>query len=326
MIFRSSTAARLTIALALTGLLPQLEAQFNGPATSLAPVTSPAPPPTTDRRLLFPTSPDVHFAPGDLLQVHLFEQPDFEPTVRVDATGVVLLPMIGSVQVGGLGVTDAEHLIAARLQDGGFYRDPQVNVRLLEGPGAVATVSGEAHGVVPIVGSRRLLDVLSAAGGLPATASHVVTVQRPGADKPLIIDLGSDPLKSDAANVPIFPGDTIITSRIGLVYVVGAFKNQGAIPLTQYTPLTLTQATALSGGLGFEGKYEDLHLIRTVGDKRTVVKLDIKRILYGKDPDPILQPNDILFLPNSTLKASIGNGSLPTLLGIASLLISVVRY
>ena len=108
-----------------------------------------------------------------------------------------------------------------------------------------------------------------------------------------------------------------------MVYIIGAFKTPGTIPLTPYAPLTLMQATALSGGVAFEGKYDDLRIIRTIGDRRTVVKLDVKRVLYGKDPDPILQPNDIIFLPSSALKASIGNGSVGTLLGIASLLISV---
>ena len=85
------------------------------------------------------------------------------------------------------------------------------------------------------------------------------------------------------------------------------------------------QATALSGGLNFSGKYDDVRLIRTVGDHRTVVKLDIQRVLHGKDPDPILQANDIVFIPDSTIKASMSNGSLGTLLGIVSLLLAVAH-
>jgi polysaccharide export outer membrane protein len=83
------------------------------------------------------------------------------------------------------------------------------------------------------------------------------------------------------------------------------------------------QATALSGGPTFEGKYNDLRIIRSDGNHRTMVKIDIHKVLYGKAPDPILEPNDIVFLPNSALKASISNGSVGTILGIAGLLISV---
>jgi polysaccharide export outer membrane protein len=204
-----------------------------------------------------------------------------------------------------------------------MFRNPQVTLTLTEGQNQVAAVVGEVHAVVPVIGSRRLLDVLAAAGGLPATASHVITISRPGVAQPIVVDLGTDPLRSGLANIPIFPGDTIIVSRIGVVYMVGDFKNPGTIPLTQYTPLTLMEATALSGGLQYQGKYNDLRLIRTVGDRRTVVKLDIQRILHGKDPDPVLEPNDIVFLPDDEIKAFIANGNLGTVFGIASLIITL---
>src|ERR1700742_2324666 len=297
-------------------------AQFSGPGPTVqTPSTATV---TTDRALLFPAARDPILAVGDLIQIRVFEQPDYTPEVRVGADGSVLLPLIGTVNLSGKTVSQAERIIEQHLIDAQIYRSPQVTVQLVEGPNQISTVVGEVHAVVPIVGSRRLLDVLATAGGLPPTASHVITISRPGVAEPIIVDLGTDPLRSGLANIPIFAGDTIIISRIGVVYMLGAFKNPTTIPLTQYSPLTLMEATALSGGLAFQGKYDDVRLIRTVGDHRTVVKLDIQRILHGKDPDPILQANDIVFMPDSVFKASISNGSLGTLLGIVSLLIAVI--
>jgi polysaccharide export outer membrane protein len=296
--------------------------QFNGPGPTLqTPSTATV---TTDRTLLFPATRDPKLSPGDLIQIHLFEQPDYNPTVRLSAGGTALLPLIGTVDLNEVTVSQAERLLEQRLRDGEFYRNPQITVQLVEGPNQVAAVVGEVHSVVPIIGSRRLLDVLATAGGLPATASHVITISRPGVAEPIVVDLGTDPLHSGLVNVPIFAGDTIIIGRIGVVYMMGAFRTPGVISLTQYAPLTLMEATAMSGGLNFQGKYDDVRLIRTVGDHRTVVKLDIQRVLHGKDPDPILQANDIVFIPDSALKASMSNGSLGTLLGIVSLLIAVI--
>jgi polysaccharide export outer membrane protein len=314
------------LAVAALGLLVAgtASAQFNGPGPTIG--TSGTATVTTDRAILFPAAHDPQLSPGDLISIRVFGQPEYAPDVRLGADGEVLLPFIDAVELNGLTISQAELLIQRHLTDRGIYRDPQVTIQLLEGPNQVATVSGEVHALVPIVGSRRLLDVLSAAGGLPPTASHVITISRPGVAEPIVVDLGTDPLRSELANIPIFAGDTIIVSHIGVVYIVGDFKNPGAISLTQYSPLTLMQATALSGGLMFQGKFNDLRLIRTEGDHRIVVKLNIKRVMEGKDPDPILQANDILFLPDSTLKASMSNGSLGTLLGITSLLISVIRY
>jgi polysaccharide export outer membrane protein len=317
---------RVMLCLAALALLTApATAQFNGPASANSnpemnrPVTL-----TTDNAVLYPPVHDALLASGDLVSVHVFAQGDYTPTVRVGTDGNALLPLIGVLHLEGLTVTAAEQLIADKLIAAGIYRNPQVTLQITEGPGAVATVMGEAHGIVPILGTRRLLDVLTSLGGLPPTASHVVTIHRPGQPDPIVVDLGNDPLHSQLADIPIFAGDTIIISRIGVVYMIGAFKTPGIISLTPYTPLTLMQATALSGGVTFEGKYDDLRVIRTIGGERTVVKLDIKRVLYGKAADPILQPNDIVFLPNSSLKSSISNGSIGTFLGVASLLITVI--
>ena len=310
----------------LCALTLPASAQFNGPGivtgTDISNVNKPTAI-TTDQALLYPPTRDLQLGPGDQLTIHVFGQTDYEPIVRIGLDGKALLPLLGVVSLQGMTVTAAEELLARKFEDAGMFREPQVTIQVTDGPNSTVTVVGETHGVIPVVGSRRLLDVLAAAGGLPPTASHVITINRPGLADPLVVDLGTDPAHSSLANIPIFAGDTIVVSRIGLVYVIGAFKTPGSVPLVQNTPLTLLEATALSGGVAFEGKYDDLRLIRTVGNERTVTKLDMKKVLYGKAPDPILQPNDIIFLPNSTLKASIGNGSLGTLLGVVGLVISI---
>ncbi len=280
---------------------------------------------TTDRALLFPAGHDLQLHDGDLISIRLYGDPEYTPTVRIGTDGTVLLPLIGLVRLQGLSTTAAEELIASRLRDAGMFKDPQVILQLLEGPSAFVTVIGETHGLIPVTGPRRVLDVLAAAGGLPATASHVITVERPG-QKPLIVDLGNDPQSSDLANVPVFPGDTVVVAHLGVVYIVGEFKTQGAIPLTSGAPLTLLQATALSGGPVYDAKYDDLRLIRTNGNQRTVVKLDIHKVLYGKVGDPILQAGDVIFLPSSALKQAIQSGGVNALLGLANIAVTSLVF
>jgi polysaccharide biosynthesis/export protein len=225
------------------------------------------------------------------------------------------------------------------LVSAGMYRDPQVSIQVVDSPNLIATVVGEVHGIVPILGERRLYDVLAAAGGfsstattvvvgagggLPPTASHIITINRHGLAEPITIDLGTDPAKSSLADIPIFPRDTIIVPRVGVVYLLGAFKTQGAIPLSQNSPMTLMKMAALAGGPGFEGKTNDLRIIRSVGLTRQVVRVDIKRVMDGKDPDPVLQAEDIVFLPTSSMKAAIKSGGISTILGIVSVLFVAV--
>jgi polysaccharide biosynthesis/export protein len=313
-------------------------AQFSGPALGISTPVNPPVTITTDPAILYPANRDVYLWHDDLISVHLFENPDYVPVARVGLDGTIQLPLIGSVQVEGLTVHQAQALIAQKLVSAGMYRDPQVSIQIMESPNQTATVIGELHGLVAIIGERRLYDVLAAVsggggfssttttvvvggGGLPTTASHVITINRPGVAQPIVVDLGTDPAKSTEANIPIFPRDTIVVPRVGVIYLLGAFKTQGAVPLTQNSPMTLMKVAALTGGSGFEGKDSDLRIIRSVGTSRQVVRVDLKKIINGQAPDPVLQPEDIVFLPTSSMKAAIKSGGIGTLLGIVSILL-----
>ncbi len=325
-VLRACLHSASSLALGLICLLAcsTAEAQFSGPAIGASTQVNRPVTPTTDPTILYPRNREIRLTPSDVVAVHIYGA-DYAPVVVVSLDGSVQLPLIGNVAVEGLTIHEAEKRIAGLLVNAGMYRNPQVSVQLTESPNQTATVSGEIHSVVPVRGQRRLFDVLAAAGGLPPTASHFITINRPGVGQPIIIDLGNDPAQSDKANVPIFPGDTVIVSRTGVVYVLGAFKAQGAIPLQQNSPLTLMQVAALSGGPGWEGKSGDLRLIRTIGLERKVVHVDIKRVMNGKDPDPVLQIDDIVFLPSDSMKAAIKSGGLSTLLGLASILVVAAR-
>ncbi len=284
------------------------QAQFTGPASDGSKMLNRRPAPTTDSAVLYPAGRDIRLSQGDLLVVHLYGAQDYAPPVRVSLDGKVHLPLIGDLEVEGLTIHQTESLITQKLVAGGMYRDPQITVQLTDSPNQFVTLTGEMHGVVPIMGERRLFDVLSTAGGLPVTASHMIMINRRGIPEPIVIDLGIDPAQSAQANVPVFAGDTVVVAKLGVVYLLGAFRTQGPFPLKQNSPLTLMQLTAEGGGLGFEGKYDDLQIIRTIGMDRRVVHIDVKKVYNGTAPDPPLQADDIVFLPTSEMKAAIKSG------------------
>jgi polysaccharide export outer membrane protein len=289
---------------------------------------------TTDRSILYPSVRDFQMSVGDSVIVRVFGEAEYTSSGRIDLHGSILLPYIGVVHLEGLTVPQGEELISSKLVAAGIYREPQVTIQVTEAPTAVANIVGEAHAVIPVFGQKRLIEVLNsipgnAAGvnsGFPATASHIITIDRPGVPEPIVIDLGPDPATSPYANIPVFAGDTIIISRAGVVYVIGAFGRGGVFPLSGNNATTLMQLAALTGGPTTDARYDDLRLIRTVGDHRTLVKLDIKRVLNGKDPDPILEAGDILFLPTSTLKTILSSNLTSLIFSLASIALSVLAY
>jgi polysaccharide export outer membrane protein len=281
--------------------------------------------PLGNQAMLYP-SEDFTLSTGDLISIFVFMQSDYSATVRVKLDGTVQLPLIGSVPVQGLTVQRAQNLIAERLRTGGFYSEPEVTIRVLDTVNGTVMVTGEVRAQVPVANERSLRDVLLTAGGLPANANHTVKIVRPGVEEPIVVNLGPDLAASSAANIPVRPHDIIQITRASVVYVLGAFGHQGSFPLDQATPLTLLQLAALSGGLNYEGKYEDLRLIRTVGNERKVVSVDIKKIRDGKADDPILQANDIVFLPTNDMKAVLKSLGIGGVLGLVSLLFAIHNY
>ncbi len=315
----------LMIALAsLTGFVRPLAAQFTGPALTTPPPSHSTPVPTTSTTVLYPKNPVIYLSPGDVVAVHLYGSAEYAPIVRVSLDSTMQLPLIGVISVKGLTIDQTEDLIAKRLKQLGMYLDPQVTIEVTESIAASVTLTGEAHAVVPVTGQRSLLEVLALAGGLPATASRIVSIDRPGVANPIVVDLGTDPLQSKQANIPVYPGDTIVTSRVGVVYLLGDFHNVGAIPIVQSSPLTLLQVASLGGGPRNVARYSQLRIIRTNGTERSLIHVDLMKVMKGHAPDPILQADDIVYLPDNLIKDLLSNGGAGVLVGLASVALYAV--
>jgi polysaccharide biosynthesis/export protein len=290
-----------------------------------APSTAASNSPVQNQTMLYPGE-DFQLGPGDLIGVHLFGSTDYNVTVRLGLDGTVELPYIGNLSLQGFSVRKAQAEIEKMLKTGGFYNNPDITIQVLDTVNGSVNITGEMHASVPVTTERSLREVLLTAGGLPVSASHTVKIVRPGVENPIVVDLGTDVAASEAANIPVYPHDIIQVTRAGVVYVLGAFKTQGSVPLDQAKPLTLMRLAAVSGGVGFEGKFEDLRLIRTVGSKPMVIEVDIKKVLNGKAPDPILQADDIVYLPTNNTKAILKNLGVGGVLGLVSIIYSLRTF
>ena len=316
---------RCGIWLLLVCCLPALHAQFSGTAPTSAPGLNIRQPLTTDPAILYPPARELRLMSGDLLRVSIYGvTPGYADTERVSLDGTIRLNLAGILEVQGLSLKEAEAAISAQFERAETFHNAQVSVEVLEAPNQSVTVIGVVKGLVPVTGRMRLYDVLARVGGLPPTASTVLTVERPGNALPIVIDVGNDPAHSATANIPIFAGDTITVGAVGLYYVVGAVARPGASPLNGSVPTTVVQAVTAAGGATFAAKRDDTKLVRTIGNQRTVIDVHLKEIMQGKAEDITLQSDDIVLVPTSAFRTAIQNGGVTSAVSIAFALTSIL--
>jgi polysaccharide biosynthesis/export protein len=251
--------------------------------------------------------PALTIGGGDLLKVSVFGAADSDQEVRVDPDGNASLNFIGSVHLAGLTTNQAQGLIAKRLEAGGFYTHPQVSVFAKEYATQGVSVMGEVQrpGVYPLLGTRRLFDVLSMAGGTSQKAGRIVSVtRRDRPETPQIYLLSNDPKESAKSNVEIFAGDTVVVSRAGVVYVVGDVHRPSGVTMDNGTDMTVLQAIAVAEGTNPTAALNKAKLIRKTAKGPIEMPLALKDMLSSKAPDIRLQAEDIIFVPNSVAKTA----------------------
>lgn len=260
---------------------------------------------------------------GDLLQITIYGVQDFNVQVRVTGTGEISLPMIGSVLVRGLSTADAETKIAKLLRDGGYFNNPQVTVLAKELATQGISVLGEVTkpGIYPIMGPRKLFDLISAAGGTtPHAGRDILISHRQGSEAAKTVTFSDDPLKTMAANVDVFPGDTVVVSKAGIVYVVGDVRLPGGFIMDKDKALTVLQALALAQGASGAANLNQSKLIRRTPTGVVEMPIQLAKILAGKGEDIAVRADDILFVPHNAFKEAATKGLstiLQTVSGVA---------
>jgi polysaccharide export outer membrane protein len=286
------------------------DTQANGVARTNPDYKGEAIPYTRDAFSTTMTGARVVLGPGDQLEISVFDTPELTQRVRVNSEGKITLALVGEISVRGLSPDKLAGIIARKLVDGNFMKDPQVSVFVLEYAGQMAYVMGEVTrpGAYALLRSHRLLDLISVAGGLTPRAGNSVTIVREDdARRHIVVDLGDK--DESRANPEIIPGDSITVGQTGIVYILGDVNRPGGFMLDRRSTLSVMQAVALAEGAKSSAALTKTVLIRTEQGKRQETPLNLKMILKSKSPDLILAAGDIVFIPGS-LTRGMGRTSL----------------
>ena len=151
--------------------------------------------------------------PDDLVRVDVFQVEGLSRKVRVNSSGEIALPLVGSVPVAGLSAQDAEDLIKTKLRER-YLQNPQVSVSVEEFTSQRVVVDGAVvrPGVYPLTGRMTLLQLFALADGPAEYADiHAVRVFRAGnlgKKESLFYDLAQ--IRGGAAKDPALQGGDVV--------------------------------------------------------------------------------------------------------------------
>jgi polysaccharide export outer membrane protein len=259
------------------------------------------------------TGEEYRIGSDDLIEVSVFEVPNLAATVRVSATGIVSLPLIGTIEATGKTAQQLEAVIEEVLRMK-YLNDPHVTVFVREYASQPVSVVGSVKvpGIYQIKGQKFLLDMLAMAQGLDQNAGKTIQVMRRATadtQEPQTINVSTEDLfekgRTDL-NILIHAGDVINVLQAGSIFVVGEVIRPGEFVLRQGRDVTASQAVALGGGFSRDAQKDRCLIIRLHRDgSKEEIPVNVGKILDGSLTDVALSPNDILFVPANKLKSGL---------------------
>jgi polysaccharide export outer membrane protein len=220
--------------------------------------------------------------------------------IRGPKTVVELISMAEGLDV------DAGDTVIVEHHNGAAPPTVTTAVGLLNPPPSVPEISSDEP-TSPVEHAELVVQVIAP----PARTTELAANSATNPGDVVVIDLKKLLSTGDPRlNVLVYPGDVVKVPRADLVYVVGEVAKPGGFEIKTNENVSVLQAIALAQGLTHTSSSAHSRIIRTdpATGTRQEIPIDIDKILVGKAPDPVLEPRDIVFVPNSMGRTAFYRG------------------
>ena len=244
--------------------------------------------------------------------------------VHVESDGTIHLPYAGVINAAGMSPRQLEDAITSALITRGMVKSPNVSVDIDTAVNLSVDVIGQVLSpkAVPLLAPASISYVLAQVGGLNGLAAHHLTILHPGGELPTSLDFDPDVPNAEVLHTVVSPGDIVHVASRGVYFIAGEVNRPGIYPIGgeisagTVTPasgmgivehLTLLQALTQAGGISAIAARSKMRLIRTVDGKQEVIVVDQVKLYKGEIADPLIQPNDMIYVPSSYLRQQTNN-------------------
>lgn len=238
---------------------------------------------------------DYQLAAGDTIHILVFQNPDLTLDTRVSEKGTITYPLVGTVRIGGLTIAAAEKAIGKALEDGGFVKQPQVNIALTQIIGNQVAVLGFVNrpGSFPLLTfETHITQMIATAGGITPAGSNKVILSGTRGGKPFTREIDISGIYQEARaqdDVVLSGGDSIFVPKAAMFYIYGEVNRPGQYPLERN--MTVMQALATGGGPTVRGSENRVRLNRRAADGK-VTK-------YTPELSDFVEQDDVIYVNES---------------------------
>ncbi len=248
---------------------------------------------------------------GDRVNLTVPQRGELDRTLLIDQQGIVTIPIVGNVAIGGMTVGEAEIVLLRALRD--IYPSVRsVSLNLLgEESRRTIYVQGEVlnPGRYGFEKNPTVWEAIREAGGAtPSAALEVVRIVRAEGDnqRTFLVNLKDAIESGNLDELPLLqPGDAVIVSQstviqagTGSVKVIGAVAAPGPYQLTG--DKTLIDAILASGGYAANADLKKVIIHRKMpSGAQLTLTFNFKRYLEEGDirHNPLILPNDTVHVP-----------------------------
>lgn len=251
---------------------------------------------------------DYTFSEGDQLEISVYEHPEMNRVVPVASDGRIYYMFMGPVSVVGKRPEEVSRKIEAGIAK--FVRTPHVSVAPLTFNARNYTILGAVYGqgTFALSPGMTLLDAIAGSGGFLTGDINGDTMEIADLRRAFVSRKGVGMLPIDfvalmkqfeaSQNVVLQPGDYIfIPSMVSRqVYICGEVNRARSMIFTE--GMSLMRLLAESGPTA-KAELHYVLQVTTIKGNREVRVIDAAAILEGKKPDLILNPDDVIYVPDS---------------------------
>lgn len=243
---------------------------------------------------------DYTLGGGDSIRVLVYGDQDLTRETRVAEDGLITIPLIGEVPVGGLTTIQAEKKIAEKLKTGGFITNPQVSVLIVEFMSKTVSVLGGVlkPGRYPVTHPTDVIDILAEAGGLNVDASEIVTVVRGNKRSEYDLNEIVEQRNLNDQDIMLKGGETVYVS-VRDVAVSGQVSRPGKYGIQGGTR-KISDFVALAGGT-IETAGETLFFTTMRSGTPVTQEINIDELFKtpGMESNKNLLPGDVIYVPKA---------------------------